>query len=45
MVGAGIDFALAARAHHVARTVLLIAEKRADPMNTLFLVGFSRIER
>ena len=44
MIGAGIDFTFAARANDVARTILVVAKKRATPVHTLFLVRLGRIE-
>ena len=44
MIGAGVDFAFAARADDVARTVLIVAKKRAAAMDALFLVRLGRIE-
>src|SRR5262245_26078520 len=41
----GIDFAFAARADDVTRTILLVAKKRAAAMNTFLLVRLSRIKR
>ena len=45
MVGAGVDFAFAARADDVARTILLIAKKRAAAMDAFLLVRLSWIKR
>src|SRR5206468_9661133 len=44
MIGARVDFALAACADDVAGTILLIAKKRAAPMDALLLVRLSRIK-
>src|SRR5438445_10736650 len=44
MIGAGVDFAFAACADDVAGTILLIAKKRAAPMDALLLVRLSRIK-
>ena len=45
MVRAGADVALAAGADHVARAVLIGAEKGAAAMDALLHAGFARIER
>ena len=45
MVRAGIGFALAARAHHIARAVLIGAEKRSAAMDAFLHAGFAGIER
>jgi hypothetical protein len=45
MIGAGVDFAFAARADDVTRTVLIVAKKRAAAMHALFLVRLGGIER
>ena len=44
MIGAGLDFAFAARANDVARAILVIAKKRAAAMDALFLARLGRIE-
>ena len=44
MVSAGVNFAFAARAHYVTRTVLIVAKKRAAAVDALFLVRFGWIE-
>src|SRR5947208_16736395 len=44
MVGPSVHFAFAACADNVARTILLIAKKRAAAMDALFLVRFSWIK-
>src|SRR6266516_6827711 len=44
MIGARVDFAFAARADDVAGTILLIAKKRAAPMDALLLVRLSWIK-
>ena len=43
MIGAGVDFAFAARADDVTRTILIVAKKRASAMDALFLVRLGRI--
>src|SRR6185437_11806202 len=45
VIAATADFALAARAHHVARAILVCAKKRATAQNTFLLSGLRRIER
>src|ERR1700757_851455 len=45
MIGARVDFALAAGADDVARAILLVAKKRATAMDPLLLVRLSRIKR
>src|SRR5216110_43504 len=45
MIGARVDFAFAACADDVAGTILLIAKKRAAPMDALLLVRLSQIKR
>src|SRR5271170_1326683 len=45
MIRSGGDLALAARSYHVARAVLVGAEKRPATMHFLLLAGFGRIER
>ena len=45
MIGARVDFAFAACADDVAGTILLIAKKRAAPMDALLLVRLSWIKR
>src|SRR5947207_8323992 len=44
MIGARVEFAFAACADNVPRTILLVAKKRAAPMDALFLVRLSRIK-
>ena len=44
MIRAGVDFAFAARADDVARTILIVAKKRAAAMDALLLVRLGRIE-
>ena len=44
MIGTGIDFSFAACAHYVARTVLIVAKKRAAAVHAFFLVRLGRIE-
>jgi hypothetical protein len=44
MVRARADFALPARADHVARAVLISAQKRPAPMDALLRAEFGRIE-
>ena len=44
MVGAGVDFAFAARADDVTRAVLVVAQKRASAMDALFLVRLGWIK-
>src|SRR6184192_3976456 len=44
MIGARVEFAFAACADDVPRTILLVAKKRAAPMDALFLVRLSRIK-
>src|SRR5262245_13689011 len=45
MVRAGVDVALAARAHHIARAVLVGAEERAAALDALLVVRLGWIER
>src|SRR5436309_3272325 len=45
MVRPGSDLSLAARADHVARTVLIRAEERTAAHGTLWLGGLARVER
>jgi hypothetical protein len=45
MISAGIDFAFAASADDIARTVLSVTEKRTAAMYALLLGGFGRIKR
>ena len=44
MVCSGVDFALAAGAHDIARTKLRVTEKRTAAVNALLLAGLGRIE-
>src|SRR5438874_13188424 len=44
MIGASVEFAFAACADDVPRTILLVAKKRAAPMDALLLVRLSRIK-
>jgi hypothetical protein len=44
MIGAGIDFAFAARADDVTRTVLIVAKKRTAAVHAFLLVRLGRIE-
>ena len=44
MIGAGIDFAFAARADDVARAILIVAQERAAAMHVLLLVRLGRIK-
>jgi hypothetical protein len=44
MIGAGVDFAFAACANDVTRTILIVAKKRAAAMDALFLVRLGGIE-
>jgi hypothetical protein len=45
MVGAGADLSFPSGANHVARAILIRAQKRAASHGSLGLVGFARIER
>ena len=45
MVGAGIDFAFAAGAEDVARTIFATAKEGAAAVDALVFVRFRRIER
>ena len=44
MIGASVDFAFAASADDVTRTILIVAKKRAAAVHALFLVRLGRIE-
>jgi len=45
VVGAGVEFAFAARANDVARAMLIVAKKRIAAMHALFPVRLGWIER
>ena len=45
MIRAGVDFAFAPRANHVARTILLCAEKRTATVDAFLLAGLVGIVR
>src|SRR5436190_22890100 len=44
MIRAGVDFAFAAHANDITRTVLVVAKERAAAVHALFLVRFGWIE-
>jgi hypothetical protein len=43
MIGGGVDFAFAARADDVTRTILVVAKKRTAAMDARFLVRLGRL--
>src|SRR5580765_1700849 len=43
VIGGGADFALSSRAHHIARAILVRAQKRSATVNFLSLGGLSGI--